>query len=81
VVKTFEEELGRPLAVSHVPEEALEAQKESAADSLEASFAGLMLGTARGGQAIDMAPVLRDFPLDLISVRDYARALVAAAYA
>jgi hypothetical protein len=37
-----------------------------------------MLGTAREGQAIDMEPVLREFPLELTSVREYARALAAA---
>jgi uncharacterized protein YbjT (DUF2867 family) len=78
VVRIFEEESGRSCTVTHVPEEALKAQMASAADSLQASFAGLMLGTAREGQAIDMEPVLRDFPLGLTSVRDYARALAAA---
>jgi NADH dehydrogenase len=78
VVRIFEEESGRRCAVAHVPEEALEAQMAAAGDSLQASFAGLMLGTAREGQAIDMEPVLREFPLELTSVRDYARALAAA---
>ena len=79
VVEIFEHEIGRPCTVTHVPEEALEAQLTSAADSLQASFAGLMLGTAREGQPIDMEPVLWDFPLELTSVRDYARALAAGA--
>jgi NADH dehydrogenase len=79
VVRIFEEETGRACTVTHVPEEALEAQRISADDSLQASFAALMLGTAREGQAIDMEPVLRDFPLTLTSVRDYARALAATA--
>ncbi len=78
VVRIFEEETGRSCSVTHVPEEALEAQRASATDSLERSFAGLMLGTAREGQAIDMAPVLEDFPLELTSVRDYAGSLARA---
>jgi uncharacterized protein YbjT (DUF2867 family) len=77
VVKIFEDELGRECTVTHVPEEALEAQRAAATDSLAASFASLMLGTAREGQAIDMAPVLRDFPIELTSVRDYARGITA----
>jgi NADH dehydrogenase len=77
-VRIFEEETGRSCAVTHVPEEALEAQRVSGADSLEQSFAGLMLATAREGAAVDMEPVLRDFRVELTSVRDYARALVPA---
>ena len=75
VVRIFEEETGRDCEVTHVPEEALEAQRASSTDSLEQSFAGLMLGTAREGQTIDMEPVLRDFPRQLTSVRDFASAL------
>jgi NADH dehydrogenase len=78
VVRIFEEETGQACAVTHVPKAALEAQRASGADSLEQSFAGLMLGMAREGQAIDMAPVLRDFPLELTSVGDYAGALARA---
>jgi NADH dehydrogenase len=81
VVRVFEEETGRPIAVTHVPVEALEAQLAEAQDSLAATFAALMLGTGRDGQAIDMEPVLRDFPLELRSVRDYARSLVVAVQA
>jgi uncharacterized protein YbjT (DUF2867 family) len=81
VVRIFEEETGRRCEVTHVPEEALEAQLAAATDSLVASFAGLMLATARDGQPIAMEPVLREFPLELTSVRDYARALAATAAA
>jgi len=77
-IRIFEEETGRPCAITHVPEEALEAQRVTGADSLERSFAGLMLVTAREGAAVDMESVLRDFPVELTSVRDYARALVPA---
>jgi uncharacterized protein YbjT (DUF2867 family) len=77
-VRVFEEETGRPRSVTHVPEEALDAQRATGADSLEQSFAGLMLVTAREGAAVDMETVLRDFPVELTSLRDYARALVPA---
>jgi uncharacterized protein YbjT (DUF2867 family) len=78
-VAIFEEETGRRCELTHVPEAALEAQLASATDSLEQSFAGLMLATAREGMAIDIEPVLRDFPLELTSVRGYARGLAASA--
>lgn len=78
VVRIFEHETGRECLVTHVPEEALEAQRVSAKDSLEQSFAGLMLGTAREGQSIDMAHVLARFPLRLTSVSEYAGTLARA---
>jgi uncharacterized protein YbjT (DUF2867 family) len=79
VVEIFERETGRSCQVTHVPEAGLEAQLASAPDSLAASFAGLMLATAREGQPIAMEPVLRNFPLELTSVSSYARTLAAAA--
>lgn len=81
VVRVFEEETGRPIGMTHVPVEALETQLAEAQDSLSATYAALMLGTGRDGQVIDMEPVLRDLPLELRSVRDYARSLVAAVQA
>jgi len=77
VVRIFEEESGRQFQVEHVPEETLRAQMESAADSLQKSFAGLMLQYARG-DSIDMGPVLKQFPIPLTSVRDYARRILGA---
>ena len=53
-------------------EEALQAQKEAASDPLQESFAGLMLQYARG-DAIDMDATLKAFPLQLASVKDYAK--------
>ncbi len=72
VVRIFEEELDRSIDVQHVPEAALEAQLASATDSLQASLAGLALATARGC-SIQMDSVLKEFPVRLTSVRDYAR--------
>ena len=72
VVQIFEEVKGQRFTVEHVPEEALQAQKEAAPDPLQESFAGLMLQYA-SGDAIDMDATLKAFPLQLASVRDYAK--------
>jgi len=83
VVQSFEEVSGRKFAVTHVPEEALRAQRAAAADSLQEAFAALMLGYAHG-QEIDMKPalgILKVQTSSLVSVRDYARRLVGAASA
>jgi uncharacterized protein YbjT (DUF2867 family) len=72
VVRIFEGVGGRPFEVQHVPEEALRAQLAEAADSLQQSFAGLMLCYA-AGDPIDIRATLQAFPLQLTSVRDYAR--------
>jgi uncharacterized protein YbjT (DUF2867 family) len=71
VVKIFEEAGGRPFAIQHVQEEQLRAQKDSAEDPLQESFAGLMLAYARG-QVIDMRETVRKFSVQLTSVREYA---------
>jgi len=72
VVRIFEQESGRQFELDHVPEAALEAQVHGATNPMDKSFAALMLGVARG-DAIDMRPVLEEFPIRLTSVRDYAR--------
>jgi uncharacterized protein YbjT (DUF2867 family) len=71
VVALFEEVGGRSFAVTHVPIEALQAQKAGTTDSLQQSFAGLMLAYA-AGDVIDMDETLKAFPISLLSVRDYA---------
>lgn len=71
VVRLAEQVAGRKFSVQHVPEEALRAQLREAADSLQRSFAGLMLYTA-GGDAIEMTGTLRQFPVGpLKSVREH----------
>lgn len=75
VVRIFEEIGGTTFAVEHVPEEALQAQKASASDPLQESFATLMLGCA-GGMVMDMQDTLKAFPIQLASVRDYAQAVL-----
>src|SRR5712692_7881878 len=71
VVRVFEEAAGRKFDVQHVPEEALEAQRASATDPMQHSFASLMLYYAKGDR-IDMSQTMSQFPMRLKSVRDYA---------
>lgn len=71
VVKIFEEVTGRPFTVNHVPVETLEVQRDSATDSLSEAFAALMLSYA-SGDVIDMRATLKEFPLALTSVKEFA---------
>jgi uncharacterized protein YbjT (DUF2867 family) len=71
VVARFEEVGGRPFRLEHIPETALRSQFEGATDSLERSFAGLMLGYLHG-DAMNMAPVVDKFGIKLTNVDDYA---------
>ena len=71
VVKIFEEVTGRPFTVTHVPVETLEVQRASATDSLSEAFAALMLSYANG-DVIDMRTMLKEFPLALTSVKEFA---------
>lgn len=80
VVARFEKIKGLKFKVEQVPEFALRAQFEQAADSLQKSFAALMLGYARG-DAMNMAPVRDIFGIQLTSVSDYARAALGIAAA
>lgn len=71
-VRIFEDLGGAPFEVQHVDETALQAQFDGATDSLQKSFAGLMLDYAHGDE-IPMEHTLRSMPVQLTSVRDYAR--------
>ena len=73
VVGVFERVQGRAFEIQHVPEEALLEQKKNATDPLQESFAALMLYYS-AGNVIDMRETLRKFPLQLVSVEDYAKA-------
>jgi uncharacterized protein YbjT (DUF2867 family) len=70
-VAIFENAGGRQFELQFVPAEALEAQKAGAPDSLSKSFAALMYSLTVG-DAINMSETLRQFPIKLTSVRDYA---------
>lgn len=75
VVRTFEEAIGKPISITEVPEQALEAQWKSAQNPFEKSFAGLMLGIAR----LDASPPSNpDLPIHT-TVRDFAKSRAAAA--
>jgi len=78
VVARFERIGGRPFKLEHVPELVLRSQFQVATDSLQKSFAALMLGFIQG-DAIDMAPVVDKFGIKLNSVDDYARSVLARA--
>lgn len=71
-VRIFEEVGGRAFQVQHVQASELQAQLASAADSLQQTFAALKLNCAKG-DPVPMADILRRFPVQLTSVRDYAR--------
>jgi uncharacterized protein YbjT (DUF2867 family) len=75
VVRIFEEESGGRFEIESIPEEKLREQLDSANDSLEKSFAGIMLQYAHG-DAIDMAGPLELNPIRLTSVREYAKAVL-----
>jgi NADH dehydrogenase len=73
VVLIFEEIGGKHFTVQHVPEEALQAQYATATDSLQKTFAALMLQQTQG-DVIPMDDTLRKFPMiKLTSVGEYAR--------
>jgi uncharacterized protein YbjT (DUF2867 family) len=70
VVAIAEDIVGAKFTVEHVPEQALRAQYDAAADALQRSFAALMLYYARG-DVVEMAQTLRALPVGkLKSVRD-----------
>jgi uncharacterized protein YbjT (DUF2867 family) len=75
VVARFEEIGGKPFKIEHIPEEALCTQFEEATDSMQKSFAGLMLGYAYG-DAIDMTLIQREFGIKLTSIDQFARAVL-----
>ena len=75
VVRIFEEESGRRFEVEKIPEAKLREQFNSANDSLEKSFAGIMLQYAHG-DSIDMRRLLESIPVRLTSVQEYARTVL-----
>jgi NADH dehydrogenase len=73
-VRIFEETSEKKFEVEKVPMEALEQQRDAATNPLEESFAGLML-SATLDWSVDIDPVLRDFPMKLKTVREYAQSV------
>jgi uncharacterized protein YbjT (DUF2867 family) len=80
VVARFEKISGKSFRLEHVPEPALLSQVQNATDSLQKSFAGIMLGYSRG-DAMDMASVVETFRIKLTSLNDYAQSVLASAAA
>ena len=76
-VGIFERESGQTFELQNIPDEALRAQMAAAPDSLGKTFSGLMIGLNEVG-TIDMKETLRNFPIQLTSVREYARQMIAA---
>jgi len=71
-VRMFEEAYGRTFNVIEIPEAALEAQWSAAENPFDKTFAGLMLGLARGFDT-GMKPPFEQFPMKMTSPRDYVR--------
>ena len=71
-VGIFEQESGQTFELQNVPDEALLAQIAAAPDSRGKTFSGLMIGLNKVG-TIDMKGTLGNFPIQLTSVREYAR--------
>lgn len=76
VVARFEKIGGGAFRIEHVSEEALRAQFEAATDSMQKSFAGLMLGYAHG-DAMDVRPATTQYGIALTRIDDYARGVLA----
>lgn len=77
VVEIFEQKSGRSFEIVRVPEEALQVQSDMAEDSMSRTFAALSLGYAKG-DVIPMESTLETYPMDLISVEDYAASVLRA---
>ena len=78
VVALFEEIGGKSFKLEHVPEQMLRAQYEGATDSLQKTFAALMLASVQG-DAMDMSPIIQQFAIKLTSVEKYARRVLGTA--
>src|SRR5262249_31216316 len=76
-VGIFERESGQTFELQNVPDEELRAQMAAAPDSLGKAFRGLMIGLNEVG-TIDMKETIRNFPIQLTSLREYARQMIAA---
>jgi uncharacterized protein YbjT (DUF2867 family) len=71
-VKIFEDVTGKKFELQHIPVETLEARQEAAKDPMEQSFPALMRCLAKGDY-VDMEKTVRDFNVELTSVREFAK--------
>jgi uncharacterized protein YbjT (DUF2867 family) len=76
-VRIFEEAFGKKFNVIEVPEAALEAQWSSAQNPFDKTFAGLMLGVARGFDT-GVQPPFEKFPMRMTPAREYAQRMAGA---
>jgi hypothetical protein len=74
ILRIFEETTGSRFATQLIPEESLLAQLETAADPLAETFAKLQLECAHGC-LMNTFDTTRLMPMELTSVRRYARAV------
>jgi uncharacterized protein YbjT (DUF2867 family) len=72
VVKVFEEAGGRPIEVTHISEADLNAAWQAGTDEISITRPALQLSYAQG-DSIDMRETLKKFPMQMITVQDYAR--------
>ena len=75
VVARFEKISGRSFRLEHISEPALLSQFQGATDSMQKSFAALMLGYARG-DVIKMASVQDTFQIKLTTIDEYAHGVM-----
>ena len=75
VVARFEKLSGSRFKIEHVSDKSLRAQFEGATNSMQRTFAALMLGYSYG-DAIDMSPVVNEFRINPTTVDDYARSVL-----
>ena len=73
-MKVFEESYHRKFNIVEVPEATLEAQWSAAENPFDKTFAGLMLGMARGFDS-EAQPPFGDFPMQMTSARYFIRNL------
>lgn len=76
-VRIFEEAYGKKLSMIEVPEAVLGAQLRSAQNPFDKTFAGLMLGVARGFDS-GVRPSFDKFPMQLTTLREYAQRMAKA---
>jgi uncharacterized protein YbjT (DUF2867 family) len=74
-VARFEEISGKRFKIEHIPERTLRRQFDESVDSMQKSFAALMLGYLNG-DAVNMTPIVKRFGIQLTSVREYARSVL-----
>ena len=70
VIALYEEKMGKPFDVTHVPVEALQDQFQGVEDPMQKSFIGLMICYGKG-DPIEMNSTLHDFPIRLTPVKEF----------